>query len=84
LLNEALRELEDIKVPAGMEDFHRELMALFRGNLLTYEELAAALEPDEEQSEVEHEGSGEVESTEQSHEEEVPQGEEEPAEGTGH
>lgn len=73
-LNKVIMELEDVKVPEGMEDFHRSLLAFYQGNLHAYEALLTTLEP-----EGAHGGEvashGEEETTEH-HEEEAPQEEE--------
>jgi hypothetical protein len=93
IINQALLELEEVKVPAGMEDFHRQLMSFYHANLATYEAYISALEPGSEQGEGEAHGEEEGAETheeETAQEEEVPAGEEaphqeeEPAESGGH
>ena len=87
VLEEALLELEGVKVPAGMEDYHRQLTSFYRANLSAYEAYLAALAPAEE--DAEGEAHAEEEGAE-SHEEETagdgetPQQEEAPAESGGH
>lgn len=66
-LQEILLELEEVKVPAGMEDFHRELIAFYEAGLATFEGCLAALRPGEEHGG--DEGHDEPESDE-GHEEE--------------
>lgn len=83
IINESLAELKEIKVPAGMEEFHRELMSFYHANLAAYGGYISTLEPGDEHGVGEGEEHGEEESAE-SHEEETTPAEEEPAEGGGH
>jgi hypothetical protein len=78
ILGRIIAEMKAVKVPAGLEDFHRELLAFYEGVLLSYEELATTLVPGEEEGEG-HGGEGGG-----SEEEGSAPVEEEPAEGTGH
>jgi hypothetical protein len=98
ILEKVVEELGAVKVPDGMEDFQRELLAFHHANLLAYEELMATLEPgdpeeeggEEETSvspvegqETENESGGETH--ESAEETPMPSGEENPADsGTGH
>ena len=74
-----------VKVPEGMEDFHRSLLAFYKGSLSTYEGLLAALEPGEahgeenashgeEETAENGENADEIPEEETSHEEEVSSG----------
>ncbi len=87
VLKEALLELEAVKVPAGMEDYHRQLTSFYLANLSAYEGYLAALAPAEENAEGEaHAGEEDAESHEEetAGDEETPLKEEEPAESGGH
>ncbi|MEW6552919.1 MAG: hypothetical protein AB1384_01355 [Actinomycetota bacterium] len=89
ILKEALLELEDVKVPAGMEDYHLQLASFYNANLAAYEGYLAALEPTAEHAGSEEEGSGshDEESTGEEgapQEGEAPHQEGEPAESAGH
>ena len=80
-------DLENVKVPRGMEDFHRALISSYGGERAAYEEIMATLEPGGAHAEGDGEEHGGKESSE-SHAEESPQEtvpvEEKPAEGGGH
>jgi len=87
ILKEALLELEEVKVPAGMEDHHRQLISFYSANLAAYEGYLAALAPGEEHAEGEiHEAEESAETHEEDtgQEEEAPGQEEAPAESGGH
>jgi hypothetical protein len=88
VVHKAYEELEKVKVPDGLEDLHKESLALLQSVALSYEEQMAFLEPqelheEEEQEEElteteeqeEHETAEEPqEETEDEHEDESSQG----------
>lgn len=86
-LQEIMVELEEVKVPAGMEDFHRELIAFYQASLATFEGCLTTLEPGESHAGSEEHGEEENAETheedEQASEGETPHGEK-PGGGGGH
>jgi len=86
-LKTVILELEEVKVPGGMEDFHHSLLAFYQGNLSTYEALLTTLEPGEAHEVEGVSNSGEEteeheEDSEESHDEDTSHDEE--ASGGGH
>lgn len=65
--HKSYEELEKVKVPEGLEDLHRESLALFQSVALSYEELAAFLEAEEHHEEEAHEESHDEEEHEEEH-----------------
>jgi len=52
--HEALEELEKVKVPVGLEDFHRESIAFLKSVSLSYEQQLTLLEPEEHHQDENH------------------------------
>jgi hypothetical protein len=87
VMEEALAVLEKIKVPAGWEDYQRDLTSFYHANLAAYEAYLAALVPAEENAEGESQGEeegAEIPEEENTSDGEAPLQEEAPAEGGGH
>lgn len=55
VVHKAYEELEKVKVPDGLEDLHKESLALLQSVALSYEEQVAFLEPQEHHKEEEQE-----------------------------
>ena len=72
VVNKAYEELEKVKVPDGLEDLHKESLALLQSVAMSYEEQAALLEPEDHHEEEAHEESHD----EEEHEEEPSESEE--------
>jgi len=69
VVHKAYEELEKVKVPDGLEDLHKESLALLQSMALSYEEQVAFLEPEEHHEEEVHEESPDEEEHEEEHKE---------------
>ncbi len=58
-LREMVNELEGVKVPQGMEDFHHALVESYHSETAFYEGIAATLEPGSSHAEGENHADGE-------------------------
>jgi hypothetical protein len=67
VVHKAYKELEKIKVPDGLEDLHKESLALLQSVALSYEEQVAFLEPEEHHEEEGHEDPHDEEEQEDEH-----------------
>jgi hypothetical protein len=67
VVHKAYGELEKVKVPEGLEDLHRESLALLHSVALSYQEQVAFLEPEEHHEEEVHEDSHDEEEHEEEH-----------------
>jgi hypothetical protein len=69
VVHKAYQEMEKVKVPEGLEDLHRESLALLQSIALSYEEQAASLMPEDHHEEEAHEESHDEEEHEEEHSE---------------
>jgi hypothetical protein len=74
-LEEALSELQEIKVPSGWEEFHRKLIELYHAQILALEEVLAVC-----QGEQDHHQTAETEAEGEEHEQQGTPPHQEPAE----
>lgn len=71
VVHKAIEELEKVKVPDGLEDLHKESLAVLQSVALSYEEQVAFLEPEEHHEEEGHEESSDEEEHEKETESEL-------------